>query len=95
MVSKRFFRSDDATYEAVRLQLDAAWGHGPGTGTLTCYEPAATAPHDSQGRALLSVRSEFCEYAAVAETLPSLLSSGAVQEITEATYLTSVTPQSP
>jgi hypothetical protein len=88
----RFFRSDEATYEAVRLQLDAAWGHGPGTGTLTCYEPAATAPRDAQGRVLLAVHDEFCAYEAVAAMLPQLLASGAVAEITEAEYLASPPP---
>jgi hypothetical protein len=85
-VTQRYFRSTDATYEAIRLQLDAAWGHGPGTGTDTCYEPAASAPHDAQGRVLLAVRAEFCEYEAVAAMLPQLLASGAVEEIDEATY---------
>lgn len=87
---QRYFRSNAATYEAIRLQLDAAWGHGPGSGTLTCFEPAATAPHDSQGRVLLAVLSSFCEYAAVAEMLPALLGSGFVEEIDEATYRASL-----
>jgi hypothetical protein len=85
-MSQRFFRSDDATYEAIRLQLDAAWGHGPGTGTYTCFEPAATAPHDGAGRVVLAVLNAFCEYEAVAEVLPALIASGAVEEIDEATY---------
>jgi len=85
-MASRYFRSDAATYEAIRLQLDAAWGHGPGTGTDTCFEPAATAPHDPEGRPLLGVRPEFCEYDAVAAMLPQLLASGAVEEIDEATY---------
>jgi len=91
-VTQRYFRSDVSIYEAIRLQLDAAWGHGPGTGTLTCYEPAATAPHDAQGRVLLAVHSEFCEYEAVAAMLPELLASGAVEEIGEATYRASLPP---
>ena len=90
MAVQRFFRSDDATYEAIRIQLDAVWGHGPGAGALTCYEPAATAPHDSQGRVLLAVHPEFCEYEAVAAMLPQLLASGAVEEIDEATYRSSL-----
>jgi hypothetical protein len=91
-MTQRFFRSENATYEAIRLQLDAVWGHGPGTGTLTCYEPAATAPHDSRGRVLLAVQSEFCEYEAVAAMLPPLLASGAVEEISEAEYWASLPP---
>lgn len=86
----RFFRSDESTYESVRLQLDAAWGHGPGTGTLTCYEPAATAPRDSQGRLLLAVHDEFCAYEAVAAMLPQLLASGGVEEISESEYVASL-----
>lgn len=85
----RFFRSDETTYEAVRLQLDAIWGHGPGTGTLTCYEPAATAPRDTAGRLLLAVHDEFCAYEAVAAVLPQLLAGGAVEEISEDEYRTS------
>ena len=87
---QRYFRSSDAIYEQVRLSLDAAWGHGPGTGTLTCFEPAATAPHDPQGRVLLAVHAEFCEYEAVASMLPQLLASGAVEEIDDATYRASL-----
>lgn len=86
MTEQRYFRSTDAVYEAIRLQLDAVWGHGPRTGTDTCYEPAATAPHDAAGRVLLAVRKEFCEFDAVAAMLPELLASGAVEEIDEATY---------
>jgi hypothetical protein len=93
LLMQRYFRSDDATYEAIRVQLDAAWGHGPGTGTVTCYEPAATAPHDAQGRVLLAVHSEFCQFDAVAAMLPQLLASGAVEEIDKATYRAAL-PQS-
>lgn len=91
-MTQRFFRSDAATYEAVRLHLDAAWGNGPGAGTLTCYEPEATAPHDSSGRVLLAVNSEFCEYKAVSAMLPELLASGAVEEISEEVYRASLPP---
>jgi hypothetical protein len=85
-MNQRFFRSDAATYEGIRLSLDAEWGHGPGTGTATCFEPAATAPRDTAGRVLLAVLSEFCDYENVATVLPDLLSSGAVEEIDRATY---------
>ena len=86
-MSQRFFRSDVTTYEAIRQSLDAEWGHSPGTGTDTCFEPAATAPRDTAGRVLLAVLSEFCDYEAVAVLLPALLSSGAVEEITREQYL--------
>ena len=82
----RYFRVEPATYEQVRLSLDAAWGHGLNAGTRTCVDPADVAPRDSASRVLLSVRAEFCEYEAVAAMLPQLLASGAVEEIDEATY---------
>lgn len=83
----RFFTSDATTYEQIRLGLDATWGHAPGTGTVTCFQPAATAPRDADGLVVLAVRAEFCEYEAVAAILPGLLASGAVAEISEAEYL--------
>jgi hypothetical protein len=88
----RFFRiSADAAYEQTRLGLDAAWGHEP---PMTCVDPAAVAPRDTQGRILLGVRAEFCEYSVVVDLLPQLLASGVVEEIDEATYWASQ-PQSP
>lgn len=80
----RFFRiTDDATYERVRLWLDAQWGH---VAPVTCVDPAAVALRDSSGAILLGVRPEFVGYPAVAAVLPSLLASGVVQEITRAEY---------
>lgn len=94
-MKQRYFRSEASTYEAIRLGLDAQWGHGPDTGTVTCFEPALTAPRDSEGRLLLAVRSEFCEYEAVKEVLPGLLASGAVEELTESEYWASLPPPTP
>ena len=86
----RFFRiPSDANYEALRLQLDAAFGHVPPT---TCVDPAAVAPRDSQGRILLAVRVEFCEFDAVAAMLPSLLAGGIVEEIDASEYQPVVDP---
>lgn len=81
----RFFAADAETYERVRLALDAAWGH-PSERARTCYRPLAEAVRDNAGRALLGVRSTFCQYPAVAAVLPSLLASGVVKEITRAEY---------
>lgn len=87
MTIVRFFRSAEAVYEAIRLQLDAAWGHPTPDGlTVTCIQPAATAPKDEQGRVYLAVYQEFCDYPAAAAMLPQLLASGAIEEIDEATY---------
>lgn len=83
----RCFRSTDAVYESVRAGLDAAWGFpNPETKTATAFDPAATAPHDEEGRVYLVVSSAYCEYEAVAAALPDLLAAGAVTEISEAEY---------
>lgn len=86
----RFFRTASAElYESIRLQLDAAWGH-PDEQTETCIDPAAVAPRDQQGRIMLAVDADFCQYDEVAAILPELLASGAVEEIDAATYQASL-----
>lgn len=84
----RYFRTSDAAlYESIRLQLDAAWGHPTPDGqTITCIDPAAVAPRDSEGRILLAVQPSFVAYEPAATLLPQLLASGAVDEITAAEY---------
>lgn len=87
-MTQRFFRTaDDAMYEQVRLTLDAAWGHTPPT---TCFDPAAIAPRDNQGRIVLAVNDEFCSYPVAVDLLPQLLASGAVAEIDEVTYMAAI-----
>ena len=93
----RYFRclAGDEAYEQIRLTLDAAWGHpNAETKTVTCFDPAAVAPRDSQGRIVLAVNADFVAYPAAAEMLPQLLASGAVTEITEAQYRAAM-PQVP
>lgn len=88
----RYFRTADAgLYEAIRLQLDAAWGHPtPDGSTITCIDPVAVAPRDKDGRVLLAVREEFLAYEPAASILPQLLASGIVEQITEAAYESAV-----
>jgi hypothetical protein len=96
MILQRYFRTSDADlYESIRLQLDAAWGHPTPDGkTRTCIDFASVAPRDSQGRIVLAVRDEFCEYSVAVDLLPQLLASGAVEEISEAAYRAAL-PQVP
>ena len=93
----RYFRAiNDEVYEQARLTLDAAWGLPSTDGrTVTCIDPASVAPRDSQGRIVLAVHNEFCQYDAVAAMLPQLIASGAVEEIDAATYQAVVQPQEP
>ena len=87
-MTQRCFRTgNESLYEQVRLSLDAGWGHVP---PVTCIDPAAVAPRDAQGRIVLAVMPEFCEYEAAAAMLPQLLSSNAVEEITEAAYMAAI-----
>lgn len=84
----RYYRclAGDATYEAVRLTLDGIWGLPNDKGTPTCIEPATVAPRDLQGRIVVAVNDEFCEYPAVVQILPTLIDTGAVEEITREIY---------
>ena len=88
----RHFRSaSDAVYEQARLTLDAAWGHpNEATKTVTCFDPAAVAPRDAQGRIVLAVNDEFCAYPVAVDLLPQMLASGSVEEIDAATYRAAV-----
>lgn len=92
----RYFRclAGDAAYEQARLTLDAAWGHpNPATGTVTCIDPAAVAPHDAAGRIVLAVNDEFCDYPAAAAMLELMLGSGDATEIAESEYRAAVQQQ--
>jgi len=97
-VTQQYFRTANSElYETIRLQLDAAWGHPTPDGrTLTCIQPAASAPRDSEGRILLAVQADFVTYEPVASILPELLAGGSVEEIDEAAYQSAINPpQSP
>lgn len=85
----RFFRAPTATYEAVRAQLDTAYGY-PSDYATTCFQPVEYAPRDTQGRALLGVSAAFCEQEQVASVLAALLASGAVQEVDEGVFFAAI-----
>jgi hypothetical protein len=90
----RYFRATSAVYEQARAALDVAWGHPTADGrTLTCIQPAATAPRDAQGRVLLAVDDSFCAYTVAVDLLPQLLAIGAVEEIDAATYRAAITAE--
>ena len=92
----RYFRCEvgDEAYEQARLALDAAWGHPSGR-TTTCIDPAMVAPRDAQGRIVLAVNDEFCEYPAAQQMLTYMTEQGSVTEITEADYRAAVERPSP
>lgn len=91
-MERRYYRTtsaNDALYESMRAAIDAAWGL-PANGQQTAIEPAATSPHDADGRIYLATWAEFATYEPAASMLSQAIASGAVQEITEAEYRASV-----
>lgn len=91
----RFFRAAEAVYEAIRSQLDAAYGYpNPETKTQTAIPPASEAIRDSFGRILMAASAAECDYVLPSQLLPELLASGAVEEIDAATYQAAL-PQTP
>jgi len=83
----RYFRSHADTYEAIRSQLDRAWGYpNEATKTQTAIPPADTLPRDASGRVYLAISAEYCEFILPSQMLPELLASGAVIEVTAEEY---------
>lgn len=85
MAEYRFFRATPANYDAVRLSLDAAWGL-PANGQETCIPPASICCR-TDGYCYLAARRDWCEYEAVSASLPTLLASGTVTELSEPEFL--------
>jgi hypothetical protein len=61
-MSQRYFVAALQVYEGVRLSLNEAWSLPNDKGTVTCLEPAATAPVDDNGEILLAVHADWCEF---------------------------------
>ena len=91
----RYFRSTPAVYSGICSQLDLAYGYpNADTRTERALPLTADLPTDSDERVYLAVDSDQCDYILPSEMLPQLLSSGAVEEITEEAYR-SVLPEPP
>ena len=87
MIAHRYFAADEATYEMVRVALDAAWGLPDNKGTATCLRPAAdNAPRDDSGRVVVGVLPEWCEWEPASSMLAQLVAAGAAEEIDDAAY---------
>lgn len=91
----RFFSATDLVYEQARATLDAAWGLPNDKGTHTCIEPAASAPHDTDGLVVLAVDDSFCEFSTANDLLPTLIAQGAVKEISRQEYESAAFRQHP
>jgi hypothetical protein len=84
----KYFRAETVdAYEAVRAMLDSVYGYpNQATNTVTAIPPAAAQPVDTSGRVYLRASSEEAEFPAISSSLPSLLASGSVEEISESQY---------
>lgn len=87
-MNTRYFRATRIVYEAVRSQLDEAWGYpNADTKTQTAIPPSDNSPRDNLGRVYLVIQADYCEYVLPAELLPALIGSGQVEEIDHATFM--------
>lgn len=84
-MTHRFFKAAPAVYEAVRAQVDAAWGY-PTAYTQTAIPPAAEQNKAADGDCLIGVKIEWTTWEPVATVLPQLLAAGQIAEISEADY---------
>jgi hypothetical protein len=84
-MTHRFFATTDATYEAMRAAVDAAWGY-PTRETLTCVPPAAEQWHDASGRVVIALTLEWLSWEPVPSMIAGALAAGHVEEIAEATF---------
>ena len=85
-MTARYFIATAEAYEQARASMDAALGL-PEFGTLTSIEPAATALRSQDGRLIVAVCDDIVVESAVTAMFASMLSGGAVQELTEAGYI--------
>ena len=85
MTTHRFFITDEATYESMRIAVDAAWGY-PTSSTLTCVPPAAEQWHDAEGRVVIALTLEWLSWEPVPSMIAGALAAGVVVEIDEATF---------
>jgi hypothetical protein len=83
-------------YLSICQQLDAAYGY-PNTATKTdrTLPLASDLPADDQGRVYLAIPAEYCECELPSRMLPQLISSSAIEEITDAEHRSAVGPPSP
>jgi len=90
----RYFRAESAeVYEAVRANLDAAYGYpSNATKTLTAISPAGESPTDIYGRVYMIASESECEFPAVAALLSQLLASGLAEEIESQQFTESFPP---
>jgi hypothetical protein len=84
----RYFRAMNAAiYDAVRSDLDSAYGYPSEDGkTVTSITPSASAPVDGDGRVYLMASESECDYPAVANRLPVLIASELVEEVAAADW---------
>lgn len=91
MTAHRFFIAPVGAYEAMRAQIDAAWGY-PTAHTQTSIPPAAEQHKTQDGECVLGVFAEYCDWPPVPTLLADAQAAGVLREITEAEYWAIVQP---
>lgn len=88
MTQHRFFAAQPEVYEMIRTTLDAAWSLPNQKGTMTCLRPASDvgSPRDSEGRVVVAVLPEWCEWEPASTMLPQLISTNMAEEISASEY---------
>lgn len=81
----RFFRAPDAVYEAIRAQVDAAWGY-PTAFTATCVPPAAEQWHDASGWCVIALSVDWLSWPPLPSLVGGAVQSGLVEEIGEGEF---------
>jgi hypothetical protein len=77
----KFIRiTTDETYENIRYKLDVIFGY-PSVDTLTCIEPAITAPHSADGSVLLAISDEIVKDERVKKIFTQWVNDGLINEI--------------
>lgn len=90
----RYFRSSSQVYEAVRLGLDALYGHpfrsdpeNPDLITTeSCMTPAEFAQKDAQGRCLIPVSDEDSARPEIAAKITELTAAKLAEEIDQSQF---------
>ena len=88
-MSQRYFLTAESTYEDLRRYLDSALEYPNALGQ-SIFQPPLQVSRDSFRRVLLAVDTDLPGYATVSAAIAPLLSSEAMEELDEATYLAAV-----
>lgn len=84
----RYFRCPAAAYDVICMQFDAAYGYpNSQTQTVRALPERSALLNDSEGMVYLPVPTDYCDYIFPSQALPSLISGGVIEELSESEYM--------